>query len=108
MTRSPARRDRERYFVAEGGSYVVAELPPATYDITIKQANFKEYVSKGVQLFVSSTTTVNIVLTVGSATEQMTVEANALQVETTTGAVGALGQQELHPAPRRMVQVKWF
>src|SRR5436190_15816791 len=56
--------------------------------MSAKQASFKVYVSKGVQLFVSSTTTVNIVLAVGSATEQMTVEANALQVETSTGAVG--------------------
>ena len=71
-----------------GGSYAVAELPPATYDITIKQANFKEYVSKGVQLFVSSTTTVNAALQIGSVNEQVTVEANAVQVETSTGAVG--------------------
>ncbi|MBI3474367.1 MAG: carboxypeptidase regulatory-like domain-containing protein [Acidobacteria bacterium] len=70
------------------GDYSITELPAGSYDITIKQANFKEYVSKGVQLFVSSTTTVNAMLTVGSASEQMTVEANAVQVETATGAVG--------------------
>src|SRR5256714_7086848 len=73
---------------SDRGEYSFADLPAGSYDISAKQANFKEYVSKGVQLFVSSTTTVNIVLAVGSATEQMTVEANALQVETTTGAVG--------------------
>src|SRR5258708_2653667 len=70
------------------GDYVITDLPAGTYDVSVKEANFREFVSKGVQLFVSSTTTVNIVLTVGSATEQMTVEANALQVETSTGAVG--------------------
>ncbi len=70
------------------GGYVLADLPPGTYDVNIKQANFKEYVSKGVELFVSSTATVNAVLSVGSATEQVTVEANAVQVETSTGAVG--------------------
>jgi hypothetical protein len=71
-----------------GGAYVLAELPPGTYDIDIKQPSFKEYVSKGVQLFVSSTTTLNATLQVGSTSEQVTVEANAVQVETSTGAVG--------------------
>src|SRR5256885_690970 len=70
------------------GEFSITDLPAGTYDVSVKQANFKEYVSKGVQLFVSSTTTVNAVLNVGSATEQMTVEANAVQVETATGAVG--------------------
>jgi hypothetical protein len=70
------------------GEFSITDLPAGSYDISVKQANFKEYVSRGVQLFVSSTTTVNAVLNVGSATEQMTVEANAVQVETATGTVG--------------------
>ena len=70
------------------GEYVITDLAAGTYNVSFKQANFREYISKGVQLFVSSTATVNGTLTVGSASEQMTVEANAVQVETTTGAVG--------------------
>ena len=73
---------------ASAGEYSFPDLPAGTYDLRVKQANFKEYVSKGVQLFVSSTATVNVKLEVGSASEQMTVEANAVQVETSTGAVG--------------------
>jgi hypothetical protein len=73
---------------SDRGEYAFADLAAGSYDLTVKQPNFKEYVSRGVQLFVSSTTTVNVTLTVGSASEQMTVEANALQVETATGAVG--------------------
>jgi hypothetical protein len=72
----------------DSGTYVITDLDPGTYDLRIKQANFKEYVSKGVQLFVSSTATVNASLAVGSTTEEMTVEANAVQVETASGAVG--------------------
>ena len=45
-----------------GGDYVIPDLPAGTYDVSVKQANFKEYVSKGVQLFVSSTATVNAML----------------------------------------------
>jgi hypothetical protein len=70
------------------GEYVVTDLQPGTYDVNVKAANFKEFISKGVELFVSSTTTVNAALALGNATEQVTVEANTVQVETTTGAVG--------------------
>ena len=64
------------------GEYVITDLPAGTYNVSVKQANFREYIAKGVQLFVSSTATVNATLTVGSASEQMTVEANAVQVDT--------------------------
>jgi hypothetical protein len=69
------------------GSYAITNLAPGVYAVSIKQANFKEYVSK-VELFVSSTTALNAALQVGSTTDQVTVEANAVQVETSTGTVG--------------------
>jgi len=71
-----------------GGEYTIAGLNPGTYDVTIKAPSFKEFVSKGNQLFVSSTTTVNASLAVGSTSEQVEVEANAVQVETSGGSVG--------------------
>jgi hypothetical protein len=70
------------------GEYAFPELAPGTYDLTVKGANFKEYVAKGVELNVSSTSNVNASLQMGNATEQVTVEANAVQVETTSGTVG--------------------
>jgi len=70
------------------GEYVLPELAPGTYSVQVKHPNFKEFIAKDVQLFVSSTAVVNGSLQLGSATEQVTVEANAVQVETTSGAVG--------------------
>jgi hypothetical protein len=70
------------------GEYAITDLDPATYEVSIKAPNFKEFVSKGNQLFVATTMTVNANLAVGSTTEQMTVEANAVQVETSNGTVG--------------------
>jgi len=70
------------------GEYSFPELTPGTYDVSVTGANFKEFVAKGVQLNVSSTSTVNASLQMGNASEQVTVEANAVQVETTSGAVG--------------------
>jgi len=37
------------------GEYVFADLPASTYDLSVKGTGFKEYVSHGVELFVSST-----------------------------------------------------
>jgi len=70
------------------GEYVFPDLSAGVYDVRIKQASFKEFVSKGVEVHVSSATVVDATLEVGSATEQVTVEASAVQVETSTGAVG--------------------
>jgi hypothetical protein len=71
------------------GFYVATDLPVGVYDLTVKQANFKEFVSKHIQLDASSTNTVNAVLEVGSVNEQITVEASAVQVETASGALAA-------------------
>ncbi|HEY6763745.1 MAG TPA: carboxypeptidase regulatory-like domain-containing protein [Candidatus Sulfotelmatobacter sp.] len=72
----------------QSGEYVVVDLDPGTYTVTVKAAGFKESVSKGVELNVSSNTAVNVVLDVGNINEQVQVEANQVAVETTTGAVG--------------------
>lgn len=70
------------------GVYNAADLDVGTYTVQIKAADFKEFVIKNVQLDVASTATVNAHLQVGSVSETVTVEANAVSVETTTGAVG--------------------
>ena len=70
------------------GEYVVPDLPAGIYNVSAKKAGFKEFLSKDVELHVASTTQVNAQLTVGSAVEVMSVEAAALQVQTTSAAVG--------------------
>jgi hypothetical protein len=70
------------------GEYVVTDLDAGKYEVRVKLSNFKEFVTHDVELFVSSTNVVNAVLQVGSTTEQVTVEANSVQVETSSGAVG--------------------
>ena len=84
----PATGGTRTVKTSAGGEYVFLEMAASTYDLSAKGAGFKEYVSKGVVLNVSSTTTVNIQMTMGGATEQVLVESYAVQVETSTGAVG--------------------
>jgi hypothetical protein len=70
------------------GEYVVVELNPGTYTVTVKQSGFKQFVAKDVVLNVSSSTVVNAQLEVGNISEQVQVEANQVEVETATGAIG--------------------
>jgi hypothetical protein len=69
------------------GEYVVADLPPGNYNISFTAAGFKEFTSQNVVLSVASTYLQNAKLVVGSATDQVNVEANAIQVDTTSGEV---------------------
>jgi hypothetical protein len=72
---------------SDQGFYTAPQLQVGTYDVTVKQPNFKTFVSRHVELNASSIATVNAVLQVGSVSEEVTVEASAVQVETATGAL---------------------
>jgi len=84
----PANGDTRSVKSNGQGEYVFADLPASTYDLTVKGQGFKEFISRGVELYVSSTSTMNVQMTLGGATEQVVVESTAVQVETSTGAVG--------------------
>ena len=70
------------------GEYVAPELPAGTYTVTVKALSFKEAVSSAVELHVSSMEILNIQLQVGSTSEQVTVNASAVQVQTASAALG--------------------
>jgi carboxypeptidase family protein/TonB-dependent receptor-like protein len=70
------------------GEYVALELQPGTYQVRVKHPNFRESVTNNVELHVASVAVANAQLQVGSISEQVTVEADQIQVETSTGAVG--------------------
>jgi hypothetical protein len=91
------------------GDYSIGELTPGLYEVKATGQGFKDTVVKNVDLHVASASTVNLKLEVGAASETITVEANAIQVETTTAAVGEVvnGQQvrELPLNGRSFVQL---
>jgi hypothetical protein len=77
------------------GAYVITALPPGTYDVHVKQGSFAEFVAKAVELHVSSTYEVNAQMKLAkAANEQVTVEANALQVQTDSAALGEVIEGE--------------
>ena len=72
----------------EMGEYIAPDLPNGNYRILVKQANFKESVISNVELHVASTALVNIQLQVGNTSEQITVEASAIQVQADSAQLG--------------------
>lgn len=76
--------------VTTGGSgvYSVPDLDVGKYEVRVRAANFKEFVSRDLELDTASTATVNASLQIGDTTEKVTVEASTVHVETSTGAVG--------------------
>jgi hypothetical protein len=74
----------------EIGEYTAPDLPNGNYRITVKQASFKETVASNVELHVASTALVNIQLQMGNTTEQVMVEANAIQVQIDSAQLGEI------------------
>jgi len=70
------------------GVYSFAQLPVGRYEVHVKQGNYKEFVAKGVEVHTSSSTVVDAKLELGQVSESVTVEANDVQVQTTSAAVG--------------------
>ena len=91
-----ANGDARNTTTSAEGTYVFTALPPGTYDVHIKQPSFAEFVAKAVELHVSSTYDVNAQLKLAkAANEQVTVEANAIEVQTDNASLGTIieGQQ---------------
>jgi hypothetical protein len=70
------------------GSYVFTDVATGAHDLKVEQSGFKSAVVNNVIVNVATVTNVNPTLAVGSSTEVVTVEADAIQVQTTTAAAG--------------------
>jgi Carboxypeptidase regulatory-like domain len=71
------------------GVYVVAGLPGGTYDIIVTSKGFQKYQAKSVVLQVAQKARVDVVLVVGSVTEEVIVQGeNVAQVDTQSAELG--------------------
>ena len=73
---------------SDQGVYTFAQLPVGTYDVHVKAGSFKESIAKGVEVHTSTPTSANFKLEAGAVTETMVVEASAVEVQTSSAAVG--------------------
>src|ERR1700722_17459274 len=70
------------------GFYSFPSLPVGRYDIEVQASGFKVYRQKGLVLDVNTALTVDVALELGSASQEVTVQAQAVQVETTNTQMG--------------------
>lgn len=70
------------------GNFSFPQVPVGAYTITATKEGFKTMSQKDVAVHVSTVTTVPVHLEVGAATEVVTVEASALNLNTENGEVG--------------------
>lgn len=91
------------------GQYVAALLPVGRYTVTAEASGFKKVVHSGLVLNVDDKLAVNLTLEVGAVSESVTVEANALQVDTqsatATGVISGLQLRELSLNSRNYAQL---
>ncbi len=72
------------------GNYVISDLPIGFYTISASAPGFKKFVVTRVELTVGQRATVNVSLQVGDVNESVTVKADAVRVESSTGEISNL------------------
>jgi len=74
----------------ENGHFVVANLPIGVYNVSAEAKGFKKLLMSKLELSVDAKLAVTLKLDIGALTDSVTVQADAAQIETTTGEVGRL------------------
>jgi hypothetical protein len=82
------------------GGYVLPNLPVGPYLLEVAKEGFAKYAQRGIVLQVDTNPTIDVVLQVGAVSEQVIVEANAVQVETRTTSIGqVVNNQQIAEMP---------
>jgi len=76
------------------GLYDITGLNPANYNMKITAKGFETYAQTGIVINVSTTSRVDVKLTVGAETQTVTVEADALAVQADSNVVSTLISSE--------------
>jgi len=75
------------------GAYYVSNLPPGRYRIEVEKLGFKAVIQSGVILHVQDALEVNFEMTLGSASESVTVEGVSQPFDTESSSVGTVVEQ---------------
>jgi hypothetical protein len=69
------------------GEFELRSLRPTTYAVSAEAAGFKKVTDSNVRLEANQSLTLNLALELGQVTESINVEANAVQVDTSTSTI---------------------
>ncbi|MSO19431.1 MAG: TonB-dependent receptor [Acidobacteria bacterium] len=76
------------------GRFTAPQLQPGRYQVTVSKEGFETLVSTGIALTVGQEAHLNLPLTVGSVTQQVTITAEAPLVDTSASAVTGIVNEE--------------
>src|SRR3989475_9521428 len=79
----------------DAGLYSLPNLPPGRYSVKVEATGLKKYEREGVTVQTGSTVSLDIQMQLGGVTENITVTADASQLETSTSDVGATVERSL-------------
>jgi len=84
----------------EDGSFRVPQMPIGNYEIRTEHDGFSTHVLSGVSLTVGQEAVINVVMQLGSLNQTVSVTGEAPQVNTTSGSLGALvNEQQISDLP---------
>jgi hypothetical protein len=78
----------------EDGIYVIPDLRPATYRLTIEKQGFRTVVQPSLQLYAQDAVNENFTLAIGLRSESITVESNIAGLQTDSAAVSTMVDQQ--------------
>ena len=82
------------------GAYRIDALAAGAYQVHVGMAGFNQSDSKGVAVRPSVVSSFDPILSVGNASESVTVEANSVELNTTNGTLSNnLGEEEINKVP---------
>ena len=76
------------------GDYSFPSLPPGRYNLSASQPGFKEALVSGFELLIDQTARVDLKLEVGNLSEQVTVDASAVQLQTENPTLGQVIEEK--------------
>jgi hypothetical protein len=78
----------------EDGIYVIPDLRPATYRLTIEKQGFRTVIQPSLQLYAQDAVNQNFALAIGLRTESITVRSNAVGLQTDSASVSTMVDQQ--------------
>ena len=79
----------------DAGLYSVPNLPPGRYSVVVEAPSLKKYTQEGVTVATGTAVTLDIQMQLGAVSENVTVIADASQLQTATSEIGATVQSTL-------------
>jgi len=79
---------------ASDGGFVFPLIPVGTYNVSVQVAGFRRFEQRGISIVTDASVSLPVALQVGDVAETVTVEASATQVETRSGSLGQVVNQQ--------------